>query len=741
MKKIRVHRLCLLFLLLGTTLRVVPAEASGKQTRDRDRFVAKLMQRMTLEEKVGQLCQCAGGGDLTGPNNERIPRTEPVVKGEIGSMLNILGLDSVRKYQQAAMQSRLQIPLIFGLDVIHGYRIGFPLPLAEAASFDLKMIEESARWAATEAAAEGCNWTFAPMVDVSWDARWGRVMEGAGEDPYYGARVAAARVHGFQGEDLAAENTIMACVKHFAGYGAPIAGKDYNSVDMSLGHFANFYMPPYKAAVEAGAATVMTAFNDLNNIPCTANEFLLRRLLKERWGFDGFVVSDMNAVSEMLAHRYAADGADAAAKALNAGLDMEMVTLNYHTHLSDLIRKGVVKEAVLDEAVRRILNKKYELGLFADPYRYCNEARAAATLRSAAMRDAARRMAERSMVLLENHNAALPLSPQVRRVALIGQLAKTQSDMLGSWSLWSDHEGVVTLYDALLKRGVEVNYSPGYDFDKNVIIDLEGAMAQAAKSDVVVVALGERSLESGERCSKADITIAAEQQKLVEELRKSGKPVIVLLMCGRPVIFNQVRHSASAILCTWWLGCEAGTALCNVLWGDYNPSAKLPMTFPAQIGQVPLYYQFKSTGRPQSPEGWTTSYIDTSYEPAYPFGYGLSYTRFAYSELAVSEGDGEGVHARVAVTVTNTGTRAGEEVVQLYVRDEVASITRPVKELRGFEKINLQAGESRRVSFDITDAQLGFYDNALNYVVEKGDFTLLVGTSSRDLQQVAFRLK
>lgn len=727
--------ICLLVLFSASSLH----GQNNKNIRKRNRFISGLMKKMTLDEKIGQLYQCSGGGDITGPNKEKIPRIEQISQGNLGSMLNIQGIQEIRKYQNAAMKSRLKIPLVFGLDVIHGYRTGFPLPLAEAASFDLKTIEEASHWSATEAASEGINWTFAPMVDISWDARWGRVMEGAGEDPYYGAKVAKARVHGFQGNDLSATNTIMACVKHFAGYGAPIAGKEYNNVDMSLSHFANFYMPPYKAAVEAGAATVMGAFNDFNNIPSSCNEFLLRKLLKEEWNFKGFVVSDMNSVREVINHRYALNEKDAAAKAINAGMDMEMVSTCYLQYLKELINEGKVKKSVLDDAVRRILEKKYELGLFEDPYRYCNQERAKQILNSAPARDASRRMAERSIVLLKNENGVLPLSEEVRKIALIGALAKSKGDMCGGWS-GADASKVVTLYEAMEKRGLTVNYSDGYNLENNQIVNLNQTLSAARKSEIVVVAMGERAGDTGELSSKGDISISAEQQKLVFELIKTGKPVIVLMMCGRPVIFNEVRRDAPAILCTWWLGSEAGNAICNVLWGEYNPSGKLPMTFPVHNGQIPLYYQYKSTGRPTALGGWCAKYKDIPTEPAYPFGYGLSYTSFEYSDIKLLPGNGKDIHVRIAVTVTNKGKYDGEEVVQLYIRDEVASITRPIKELKGFNKIMLKSGENSTFTFDIKDEQLGFYDNQMKFIVEKGDFTFMIGGNSRDLQEIKFTL-
>lgn len=717
---------------------VLTSAAQGQTDESKmNRFVSGLMKKMTLEEKVGQLSQCSGGF-ATGPDNTRISRTEDISKGLIGSLLNVSGAANTRKYQEAAMKSRLRIPLIFGLDVIHGFRTGFPLPLAEAASFDLDAIERGSRCAAKEASAAGLHWTFAPMVDIGWDARWGRVMEGAGEDPYYGSLVAKARVRGLQGDDLSKENTILSCIKHFAGYGASTAGKDYNSVDMSMGQFANFYMPPYKAGAEAGAATFMSAFNDFNNEPATGSSFLLRELLKNQWGFKGFVVSDWGSVGEMINHRYAKDEKEAAYKGIKAGLDMEMVSECYSKNLITLIKEGKVSVKLVDDAVRRILEQKYKLGLFDDPFRYCDEERERTVIGSEESRKEACYVAERSVVLLKNEGAVLPLSPSVKKVALVGALAKSQKDMCGAWSC-AEVSKVVTLYEAMEKRGVTVNYNDGYDLKKNQIVNLEQTLATARQSDVVVIAMGEQAWESGEMRSKGDISISSEQQKLVSELVKTGKPVVVLMMCGRPVIFNEVRRDAPAILCTWWLGSEAGNAICNVLFGDYNPSGKLPMTFPQHNGQIPLYYQYKSTGRPTALGGWCAKYIDIPTEPAYPFGYGLSYTTFEYSDVKLLPGNGN-TYARVAVTVKNTGTYEGEEVVQLYVRDEVASITRPIKELKGFDKIKLKVGESRTVTFDVKDEQLGFYNNQMKFVVEKGDFTFMVGGNSRDLQEIKYTL-
>lgn len=707
---------------------------------DKQSFISHLLEQMTLDEKIGQLHQCSGRGNFTGPDTLHLPLEEYVRQGKVGTMLNIIGIKEIRKYQSLALQSRLHIPLIFGLDIIHGYRTGFPIPLAEAASFDLAMMEEAARCNALEGAADGQNWTFAPMVDISWDARWGRVMEGAGEDPYLGSKVAEARVKGLQGEQLGDTCSMMACVKHFAGYGAPMSGKDYNSVDMSMGQFANFYMPPYQAAVEAGAATVMSAFNDFQSIPCTSNRFLLTELLRERWGFKGIVVSDYNSVEELINHRVAENRKDAAAQAFQAGLDIEMVSQCYLRHLKELVQEGKVKEEVIDQAVGRILEKKYELGLFHDPYRFCNEARSNRTINSSRIRNSSLRMAERSVVLLKNERQTLPFSDMIRTVALIGSLGKSQFDMAGAWAGSVDRSKIVTLYDALIQRGIKVIYQEGYDIRSGKISSLSASLQAAQQADAVIVCLGERAEQSGESKSKANLNLPEGQQLLVEELAKTGKPIVSLLMCGRPLIFNEVRRHSPAILCTWWLGSEAGNAICNVLWGKYNPSGKLPMTFPANMGQVPIFYQYKSTGRPTRPHvHYCTSYIDSSTEPAYPFGFGLSFTSFRYGKPEIIPSDHpDHAHAFLRINISNTGSRDGEEVVQLYVQDKVARITRPVKELKGFQKVFLKAGESKTVTFPITDETLGYYDNDMHFTVEKGEFIFMTGGSSHDTQEVTY---
>ena len=700
--------------------------------------VNDLMQRMTLEEKVGQMNQYAPE-NATGPRTNDTTVMTQIAQGRVGSVLNVTGAEKTRYYQEQAMKSRLHIPLIMGHDVIHGLYTTFPIPLAETASFDLEMIRAAARCAAIEASAAGIHWTFAPMVDISHDARWGRVMEGAGEDPWLGSEVARARVTGFQGDNMHDINTVMACCKHFGGYGAAIAGKDYNTVDMSPGYFANYYMPPYKAACEAGVATYMNAFNDFDNIPCTASDFLMQHLLRNTWEFTGFVVSDWGSVGETVKHRYAADAKDAAMKCANAGCDMDMESRCYINHLVDLVRNKEISESVIDDAVRRILTKKFELGLFDDPFRYCDpEREKAATVSDAALKDALR-MAERSIVLLKNEGNILPLDKKIQSIALIGALADSKQDQSGFWAAKPVREKYVTLREALVQQGFTVNYEPAYDLATLKTTDAETALEAAQKSDVVIVCVGERAAHSGEAKSKADININESQQQLVQALAETGKPVVTLIMGGRPQIFNTIRESSPAILCTWWLGTLAGPAICNVLFGDYNPSARLPMTFPKHIGQIPIFYNYKSTGRPgPAAKQYAASYIDMDYLPAYPFGYGLSYTTFAYSDLNITP---EGRFATVSVKVRNTGNRDGEEVVMLYIRDEVASVTRPIKELKGFRKIMIKAGEEQEVVFELSEKELGFYNNKVQYVVEPGDFTIMTGPCGGEMLTTLFTLK
>lgn len=704
--------------------------------------VDSVLRLMTLEEKIGQLNQYTGNFQATGPLVDDTTKIDQIKRGLVGSMLNIKGVADTRELQEYAMQSRLKIPLLFGLDVIHGMRTIYPIPLGEAASFDLDLMRRTAAGAAREAAAQGVHWTFAPMMDVSRDARWGRVMEGAGEDTWYGSLVAQARVRGFQGDDLADVTTVMACAKHFAAYGACIAGKDYNTVDISDLTLHEVYLPPFKAAVDAGVGSFMNSFNEINGIPATGNRYIQREHLKGEWGFNGLTVSDWGSIGEMIAHGYVADLKGAAEAAILAGCDMDMESRAYVSNLKALVEEGKVPERYIDDAVRRVLLKKFQLGLFDDPFRYCDLEREARTVLCDSLRALSREAGRKSVVLLKN-DGVLPLTDFRGRIALVGALADSKIDMRGFWANEGVVDRMVTVREGLEARygAGSVIYAEGYDLETNAL-KLPEALQAAARAEVVVVAVGERYFYSGEAKSRADINIPATHQQLVRELKKSGKRVIVLLMGGRPMIFNEMEPSSDAILLTWWLGTEAGNAIADVLAGDYNPSGKLPMTFPAHVGQIPIYYNYKSTGRPESKNrGYSCCYQDIDFEPAYPFGYGLSYTSFEIGapELA-RESWKRGEPVEVTVTVKNTGTRAGKETVQLYVRDLVASVTRPVKELRGFRQVFLQPGEETEVHFTLGDAELGFYNAELEYVVEPGRFRVMCGPNSRDVKSAEFDL-
>lgn len=705
--------------------------------------VDSVLKLMTLDEKIGQLNQYTGNFQATGPVVEDTTKIEQIKLGLVGSMLNIKGVKNTRELQEYAMQSRLRIPLLFGLDVIHGLRTIYPIPLGEAASFDLNLMRRTAAGAAKEAAAQGVHWTFAPMMDVSRDARWGRVMEGAGEDTWYGTQAAVARVQGFQGDNLADVHTVMACAKHFAAYGACIAGKDYNTVDMSEQTLHEVYLPPFKAVVEAGVASFMNSFNDINGIPATGNQYIQRQLLKGDWNFNGLTVSDWGSIGEMVAHGYVPDLKGAAESAILAGSDMDMESRAYVGHLKELVEAGKVSEKYIDDAVRRVLLKKFELGLFDDPYRYCNEQREKETVLSEELRNLSREAGVKSIVLLKNEKQALPLSEAPKRIAVVGALADSKVDMRGFWANEGVVEEMVTVREGLASKYPDTSllYAEGYDLETNEL-KLQDALRVASQSDVVIVAVGERYFSSGEAKSRADINIPQSHQKLVKELKQTGKKVIVLLMGGRPMIFNEMTPYADAILLTWWLGTEAGNAIADVLAGDYNPSGKLPMTFPLHVGQVPVYYNYKSTGRPESKnKGYTCCYQDIDFEPAYPFGYGLSYTTFEISEPVLSkENYTMGDVVEVTVKVKNTGSYAGKETVQLYIRDLVASITRPVKELRGYEQVLLQPGEEKSVSFKLSMNDLGFYDSQLNFVVEPGNFLVMCGANSKDTKFAKFTL-
>ena len=711
--------------------------------------VEDLLSKMTLQEKIGQMNQYTGFYDPTGPAPDggyQKDRYEHVKTGMVGSMLNVRGADQVREMQELAVEnSRLGIPLIFGFDVIHGFKTTAPIPLAEAASWDMEAIEKAAKVGAVEAAAAGLNWTFAPMVDISRDARWGRVMEGAGEDPYLGCKIAEARVKGFQGDDIGADNTIVACAKHFAGYGFAESGKDYNTADVGTSTLYNIILPPFKAAVDAGVRTFMNSFNELNGIPATGDKFLQRDILKGEWGFDGMMVSDWGSISEMMNHGFAADGKHAAELAANAGSDMDMESHLYIKHLEDLVTTGKVEEALIDDAVRRILTVKFELGLFDDPYKYCNaEREKERTFNDANMADVLD-MAKKSMVLLKNENNLLPLTKEGKKMVLIGALADDKTSPLGNWRLAADENTAVSVLEGLknyesdnewvYSRGVKL-VKESAPFHAHTVVNttnkagIAEAVAAAKSAEVVVMVLGEHGMQSGEGRSRANIDLPGLQQEMLEAVYEVNKNIVLVLMNGRPLALPWADENIPAILEAWHLGSQSGNAIAEVLYGDYNPSGKLPMTFPRHVGQVPIYYNYKNSGRPgPKNEVFWSHYTDESNAPLYPFGHGLSYTNFDYSALTV-QANKAAKTVSVSVTVKNTGKVAGEEVVQLYIRDKVGSVTRPVKELKGFDKINLAAGAAKTVAFTLTEKELGYFNNQGKFIVEEGDFDLMIGGSS-----------
>jgi len=711
--------------------------------------VDSLLALMTMEEKVGQLSMYTSDWDVTGPTM-REGYKEEIRKGRVGAIFNAFTARYTRDLQRIAVEeTRLKIPLLFGYDVVHGHRTIFPIPLGQAASWDMETIELADRIAAAEAAAEGLHWTFAPMVDIARDPRWGRIAEGSGEDPYLGSRIAEARVRGFQGKRLGELNSVMACVKHFAAYGAPQAGRDYHSVDMSERTFREVYLPPYAAAVQAGAATVMTSFNDFDGVPATASDYLLNQVLRTELKFDGFVVSDYTSVMELIPHGVAADTAAAAALALNAGLDMDMQAAFYESALPRLVQEGKVKESVIDQSVRRILTKKFELGLFDDPYRYSDPERERNTVMKKEFLDAARDLSRKSIVLLKNDNqgtAVLPLSKNVRQLAVIGPLADTKREMIGSWSAAGDWSKSVTLLEgikAAVSPATKVTFAKGCNINDDSTQYIAEAVRQAKLADVVVLAVGEAALMSGEAASRTRLDLPGVQQRLVEEVQKAGKPVVVVLMNGRPLSITWINDHVPAILESWFLGTQAGHAIADVLFGDYNPSGKLPVTFPRSVGQVPIYYSMKNTGRPlKLNDKYTSKYIDEVNTPLYAFGHGLSYTTFDYSELTLSRPViGTRDTLDVKLTVTNTGGRDGAEIVQFYVQDRVGSVTRPVMELKGFKRVFIKAGEAQEVTFRLCNKDLSFYRKDMTFGSEPGKFLVFAGGNSRDVKQAAFELK
>lgn len=740
--------------------------AQSKKYLDKSKTIEErislLIKEMTLEEKVGQMNQYNGSWDFTGPKPEVGSEEEKynhLKKGWVGSMLSVRGVKEVRAVQKIAVEeSRLGIPLIFGFDVIHGYKTISPIPLAEAASWDLEAIKKSAAVAADEASASGLNWTFGPNVDVSNEARWGRVMEGAGEDPYLGSKIAEARVKGFQGEKLDAPNTIAACAKHFAGYGFVEAGKEYNGVDMSNSKLYNTVLPPFEAAVKAGVRTFMNSFNTLNGIPATGNSFLQRDILKGNWKFSGFVVSDWASIGEMITHGYAKDGADASAKAAIAGSDMDMESHLYVKELVGLVKKGTVKESVVDDAVRRILRVKFELGLFDDPYKYCDEFREKATIGNKANNDAVLDMAKKSIVLLKNEGSLLPLKKSGLKIAIIGALANDKNSPLGSWRIAADDDTAVSVLEGMQQyKNNKLVYEKGTDvsvgkqlFVQEVQINstdfsgFEAAKKAAIESDVVVMVLGEVGFQSGEGRSRTELGLPGNQQQLLEEIYKVNKKVVLVLNNGRPLALPWASATIPAIVEAWQLGTQTGNAVAQVLYGDYNPSGKLPMSFPRNVGQCPIYYNSYSTGRPIDKDSnvFWSHYIDVEKTPLYPFGFGLSYTNFKYANLKISNTTPKkGEQVKVSVEVSNMGQYDGKEVVQLYVNDAVASIARPVKELKGFELIVLNKGETKTIEFNLTDKELGFYNNAGEFLVESGLFNIMVGGNSIEGLSSSFELK
>ncbi len=709
--------------------------------------IDSIISLMTLEEKAGQLNQLSSGlgmGPVIGQDDLETQK-KLVREGKVGSLFNAVGADLTRELQKVAVEeSRLKIPLIFGLDVIHGYKTTFPIPLAEASSWDPNAVELSARIAAKEASASGLHWTFAPMVDIARDPRWGRIAEGSGEDPYLGSVLSAARVKGFQGELKEKEN-IVACTKHYAAYGGAEGGRDYNTVDMSERVLREVYLPPYKATVDAGVRTFMCSFNELDGVPSSANRWLLTDVLRNEWKFNGMVVSDWNSVGELISHGVAANLSDAAVLGLNAGVDMDMESRAYVGNVVKLVNDGKLPIAVVDEAVRRILKIKFEYGLFENPYRNSDKEREASDVLSKENKEAALDVARKSIVLLKNENQLLPLKKDLKTVAVIGPLADNQNDLLGSWFCMGDSSNVVTLLNGVKSKvssSTEIIFAKGCNVKENNKDGFDEAVDAAKKSDVVILTLGEEGGMSGEAESRSSLDLPGVQEELVKEIYKTGKPVVVVLMNGRPLSISWIAENIPAVVEGWFLGVQAGNALADVLFGDYNPGGKLPATFPRTVGQVPIHYNHKNTGRPANDSvKWNSKYNDLPLGPLYPFGYGLSYTTFEYDKPVLSSTKiNPDDKLKVSVEVRNTGEYDGEEVVQLYIRDMVASVTRPVKELKGFQKVFIKKGESKTVEFQLGKNELSFYDKNMKWTVEPGMFKVFVGTNSEEVQEATFEV-
>ncbi len=753
------------FLLFFGSLQAQVKKTTASGALGMNQFVTNLMAKMTLEEKIGQLnLLTPGGGVATGAVVSSGVETK-IKAGSVGGLFGVIGVDKIKQAQQLAINtSRLKIPLIFGSDVIHGYKTTFPIPLALASSWDTALIKRSAELAAAEATADGLSWVFSPMVDIARDPRWGRVAEGSGEDPFLGSQIAKAMVNGYQGNNIGAENTVMACVKHFALYGAAEGGRDYNTVDMSRIKMYEYYLPPYKAAVKAGVGSIMTSFNEVDGIPATANKWLLTDLLRKQWGFDGFVVTDYTSINEMIDHGLG-DLQTVSALALKAGTDMDMVGEGFLTTLQKSLKEGRVTQQQIDQACRRVLEAKYKLGLFDDPYRYTNDTRAANEVLSTSLRQAAREFGTHSMVLLKNDNHLLPLKKS-GTIALIGPLANDKSNMLGTWAVSGDAQTSIPVLEGMKNEAgssVNILYAKGANitddtllakhvnvFGERVSIDtrtpqamIDEAVATANRADVIVAVVGEASEMTGEAASRSDITIPESQQKLIEALAATGKPLVLVIMAGRPLVLNKENKLSNAMLYAWFQGHEAGNAIADVLFGNYNPSGKLTMTFPQSVGQIPIYYNHKNTGRPQAvgqpTQKFRSNYIDISNEPLFPFGYGLSYTTFTYGDIKLGKKTmSPGEKQIIIIPVTNSGNMDGEEVVQLYIRDVAASVAQPVKKLKAFKKIMLKVGETQNVSFTIGKDELSFVNTNLETVVEPGEFRVMIGGSSKDVKEATF---
>ena len=729
------------FLSAQSPVRLLPPAVEAK--------IDSIIRMMTLQEKLGQLNQI--GGTWYDTKTERLneEQTALLKEGKIGSFLGITGAAETGRIQRIAMeQTRMKIPVLFGADIIHGYRTITPIPLAEASSWNTDLVRRSAAMAAMEGSAIGVHWTYAPMVDIARDPRWGRIAEGSGEDPYLGSAMAAARVKGFQGDDLLKYGSLIACAKHFAAYGGAEAGRDYNTVDLSERTLREIYLPPYKAAVDAGAWTLMSAFNEIGGVPSSGSNWLMTDLLRNEWSFKGLVVSDYTAIMELMKHRIAADSIEAGIVGLSSGVEIDMVSRIYVDKLPEAVRDKRLPESVVDEAVRRVLRVKYVYGLFDDPYRNAKPEKEKELLLKKEHRDVAREMAQQSIVLLKNEKNLLPLNRSAKSIALIGPLAGNENrrDLVGSWAWAQKPEDVVSVIDGIrskLGSGTKLLYDKGCEIESDSGKRIEQSVKIAKQSDVIVAVLGESQHVSGEAASKTNLDLPEHQKELLKALLKTGKPVVLVLMNGRPLTLQWEADNVPAIIEAWHLGVEAGNAVADVLFGDINPSGKLPVTFPRNVGQIPVYYNHKSTGRPLNiKDKYTSRYLDVPNTPLYPFGYGLSYTTFRYSDLRLSSSSiGKDGSITITVDVENTGSRAGDEVVQLYLRDDVATVTRPEKELKGFRKISLNAGEKKSVQFIVTPEELSFYNLSMKKVVEPGTFTVYVGGNSVDCVESSFSVK